>query len=236
MRKISYLFFLLAIAGLVMFTGTGVSAQEGGADKAITAGNILLSGATNLTIFQKISEEKESKNAGTQPKYKDESTSFGLSTTAGYFVINGLAVGAILDYEKTSSESKVDGTKTGEDKESSWQLGPKVYYFIGGLGVAIPYVSLAFVFGSRDSEEKSITGPTSSTTKYESSFTGWGLGIGCSVLVTESVALFGEFNYMMYSGENKNVSTGSTDKGDDISKTEMSIMIGVQAFISTGGM
>ncbi len=75
----------------------------------------------------------------TKPTETDatDSSSFGFMPAIGYFVIDGLEVGAIIDYTSSSE---------GDADSSRFALGPQVAYYYKASPVLYPYGRAAWVF------------------------------------------------------------------------------------------
>ncbi len=133
-------------------------------------GNILLSGQSSFGF----SSEKSKFDGNDVSKQ----TSFSLTPAAGYFVVDNLAVGLLLNVSSSKTESE---TSDAESKNSTFTVGPFVRYYLqqkiffqGDLG-----------FGSTKSEFTS--GGSSSDSDY--SVFSFGIGAGYAAMISDRVAI-----------------------------------------------
>ncbi|HLO57691.1 MAG TPA: outer membrane beta-barrel protein [Bacteroidales bacterium] len=141
------------------------------------AGKILVGGSSSLS-FSAMTEKYKSDDAdGTWGK----STSFSLAPDAGYFVIDGLAVG--LQLNMGLSSFKQDDS---DYKSSSTMIvaAPFVKYYYG-TGKVKPFATASIGFGSQVDKDKN--GETTTTDK--TGIFGFGGGIGAAMFMNDNVAL-----------------------------------------------
>lgn len=107
-----------------------------------------------------------------------KSTNFGLSPTVGYFVIDNVAVGAMLNVSTGKTKYETGGY---ESSSSSMSIGPFVRYY---LPAAIFFQGHA-TFGSAKSESNFTTpGSENKTGVFR-----WGLAAGYAWFLNDYVAL-----------------------------------------------
>jgi len=167
MKKI----FTILCAGMLTI---GLSAQN-------ESGTILLSGASSLDYTSLSVSSIDVDGTDVDPKdagMEDATNTFGLSVTGGYFMMDGLAAGLVIDY---SSES------TGDDSENSMTIGPMVRYYVGESGM---WGQLFYGIGSSSSKDEDDTdeGPSLSVL---------GLGLGYQAMLSDNVSLSPSLAYNM---------------------------------------
>jgi hypothetical protein len=101
----------------------------------------------------------------------DNSTSLGINPTAGYFVINNLAVGGtiMLLYDKL-----------GENKTTTFGIGPLMRYYVGGKSVK-PFVDGELTFISQKLKVPATTNTENGVNYF--------LGLGLALFLNQNVAL-----------------------------------------------
>ncbi len=151
-------------------------------------GNILLGGSTNLNFGF---DTEKSKLANGSISTDGKTTSFSIEPTAGYFIMDNLAVGAGIILG--TSTFKQDGS-TSKSKTSSVQLSPFARYYFDKF-----YAQGGFQLGSQKSELS--TGSTTQTSK--DGISGWLLAAGYMVLLNESIALEPQIGYRSIGYKNK---------------------------------
>ncbi len=118
--------FALALAALV--TVPSVSAQDTG--YPIARGNVSIGGTANIS--------------STGYEDSDRLTEVTISPSVGYFITDGLMIGANLSFTSLSN---------GDDTQSLFGIGPGLTYFFGQPGASVyPHVGAAVAFetGSGD--------------------------------------------------------------------------------------
>ena len=108
------------------------------------AGTILLSGASDLNFTSLSVSSIDVDGTDVDPKdagMDDATNEFGLSVTGGYFLMDGLAAGLIIDYSSSSQ---------GDFSSSSMTIGPMVRYYIGESGIN---TTLAYGIGSSSEDD-----------------------------------------------------------------------------------
>ena len=163
MKKI----FTILCAGILTL---GLSAQT-------DAGNIMLEGNSNLNFTSMSISSVEVD--GTSLDVDDDGTSqFGLDVVGGYFFMDGLAGGLILDYSSSSA---------GDASSSSMTIGPIVRYYIGESGM---WGQLSYGIGSSSEDDgtNSYDGP---------SISALGFGVGYAVWLSDNVAFNPSLGYSM---------------------------------------
>jgi outer membrane autotransporter protein len=120
-----------------------------------------------------------------------------LSPSAGYFIIDNLAVGAAIDFN--ASSTKPSGG-TGKSSSTSVSLSPFVRYYLN-QGI---FFQGQVGFGSENSKYPS-GGGTTTTTKYSTS--NWSLGAGYAYFLNDFVAVEPMIGY----GSNSQKTTSGPD-------------------------
>ena len=167
-----------------------------GAFAQFNQGRYLVGGGLSL------SATTEKLDNGTTTTTQGKSTSFALSPSAGYFVIDNLAVGAALDMSVSSF--KADGSS---NKSSTTQttFNPFVRYYLD------PGIFFQGRVGFGGATDKNTTGSTTTTTKFNV-FT-WDIGAGYAYFLNDYVAIeplikYGTTTYKAKSGNNKDKNAG----------------------------
>lgn len=142
-------------------------------------------------------------------KYKESDekyTSFGIMPWAGFFVMDDLAVGAMLEFSNTVQKSGSDNKYT----NSSILFGPVVRYYPLGNGF---FAQGDFGFGS-DKDKNEFGGSSSSESTYN--ITQFHMGVGYSIQITDMVYFDPIFTYK---------SRKMKDKDSDFEDTESGICV-----------
>jgi hypothetical protein len=157
----------------------------------------------------------------------DSYTAMNFSPCAGYFFMNGLGIGALIDFRNT---------KQGDDKTNYLAFGPKVYYYIGAgsndieKGKLVPYVTASFTLGSETSKSKYLT--VESETKEKG--TDFSFGLGGVYMLEKSLGVSAEVSYTSQSRKWKESKPTDTDWSDSVSGSVIGLGIGVKGFFSFG--
>lgn len=123
----------------------------------------------------------------------------------GYFLMDNLSLGLLLDYSSRSQ---------GDDKASTFMYGPKLNYYLGAMGSGNPFVHAAFIFGSSTTE---VGG-----TEFKHSTSEMQFGAGYLVWLNDHVGLDVLLGYSMDSI--------TPDGGDAVKGSAFGIMIGFKMF------
>jgi hypothetical protein len=163
------------------------------------------------------------KNGGDLYKSGDKTPStIYFHPSVGYFFIDGLSVGVLLDFENYTF---------GDYKTTDFGFGPKVTYYLGAnnkdivKGAMVPYATGSFTFNSHKTEYPGVT----ETVTTKSSGSNIHLGLGGIYMFANSFGVFGEAYYEMHKSKQK-----EPVEFDSVSGSEFGIMIGVNAFFSFG--
>lgn len=132
------------------------------------------------------------------------SSQFEFSPSVGYFMMDGLAIGARLSYETE---------KLGTNRVKGLGFGPFARYYFGSEKL-LPFFEGAFDFSNRKYE-------TGSLTTTEQAFSVFGGG-GVAVFLNENVALEGIFGY-----RNTRVKNQSGNGG-------LNLRVGFQIYLNRG--
>lgn len=157
----------------------------------------------------------------------DSYTAMNFSPCAGFFFMDGLGIGALIDYSST---------KQGDDKSTYLAFGPKVYYYIGAAtkdvekGKLMPYLTASFTMGSETDKYKI------SDTEYENKEKGYdiGFGLGGVYMLEKSLGVSAEVSYTIQSRKWKESKPVDTDWSDSVSGSVFGLGIGVKGFFSFG--
>ena len=164
---------LIAILCTVLLT-IGVSAQT-------EQGTIILEGGSDLnwSSISVTGGSVDGEEADSDDIPDNSVSTMGFNVTGGYFVIDGLAVGLLLDYSSTTSkeENMEDVTN------SSMIFGPIVRYYIGETGA---WGQLSYGMGSSKSDDND--GPKVSSI---------GIGAGYSIWLSDNVSFSPSLGYVM---------------------------------------
>ena len=146
-------------------------------------GTILLEGSSNLNFsslkVNSISLDGDELDDDLLPE--DGTNTLGFKVTGGYFMMDGLAVGLLLDYSSSS---------TGDAKSNSLTIGPIVRYHIGESGM---WAQLSYGMGSGKSngggeDEDDVDSPKTSAL---------GIGVGYAIMLSDNVSLSPSLGYAM---------------------------------------
>jgi hypothetical protein len=163
---------VLITFGLSAQTDQGTFLLEGGSD--LNFSSISLSGAS----FDGEDADDDEMEMLYGEDWDEATSTFGLSLTGGYFIIDGLVAGLIIDYNSSSQ---------GDYKNSSMTIGPVVRYYIGESGV---WGQLSYGMGSSkwDDGDDDGDGPKVSSL---------GIGVGYAVWLSDNIALNPTLAYYM---------------------------------------
>jgi hypothetical protein len=150
------------------------------------AGTILLSGASDLNFTSLSISSIDVDGTDVDPAdlgMDDATNEFGLSVTGGYFLMDGLAAGLIIDYTSSSE---------GDFSSSSMTIGPMVRYYIGESGIN---TTLAYGIGSSSEDDgtDSYDGPSLSILS---------LGVGYQVMLSDNISINPSLAYNMVTAKN----------------------------------
>ena len=164
--------FTILCAGLLTL---GVSAQT-------DAGTVLLQGSTdlNFTSMSLSSYSVDGEDVELTDDYKEDSkvSKFGLGVVGGYFLMDGLAAGLLVNYSSSTE---------GEWTSSSMTFGPMVRYYIGESGL---WGQLSYGMGSSKEEYDgdSSDGPKTSTLAF---------GAGYAIYLADNISFNPSLAYTM---------------------------------------
>jgi outer membrane protein len=155
------------------------------------AGKILVGGSSSISFSSNTDKVKSDDGDRTDGKTSD----ITLAPEAGYFVIDGLAVGLQLNLELYSY--KPEGTST-KYLVSQILAAPFVKYYYG-TGNIKPFATASIAFGSRNSKQKNDGG--SQTVK--TGIFGFGAGVGAAMFMNDNVAFELGLGYVSSSAKDK---------------------------------
>lgn len=168
----------------------------------------------------------------------DESQTYlQLNPSIGYFVGDGLAIGATLMFESW---------KWGDVKENGFGAGPKIMWFPTAKnaddpkGGILPFLSASFIFQSMKSEypafdfdlskvAAALDTDESKTSGYAARFSGGGVW-----MLSNAWGVHGEAYFELQNAkETYTPANGQEQKGEGVSGNEFGLMLGVIAFFGT---
>jgi len=174
---------LLVILICVLLTSSNIDAQ-------MNSGSRFIAGTNSLSLEGYTHKMSESTAVPTKI--------FGmnLSTKAGYFIKNRIAVGGMIDYRYSRQRSEYistfDSTKVVTTNASTtWLIGPLVRYYVE-YGTIVPFAEMSVGIGKENSRYES-TGNAPS--KYKSPVFALNAGVGANYFLNESIALEGMVSY-----------------------------------------
>ena len=142
-------------------------------------GTIILEGGSDLNWTSQSVSDISVDGTSMDPLPDISTSQMQFSATAGYFVIDGLAVGLLLDYSSTTTkEEDMDDVTS-----SSMTFGPIVRYYIGETGA---WGQLSYGMGSSKSDDND--GPKVSSI---------GIGAGYSIWLSDNVSFSPSLGYLM---------------------------------------
>ena len=225
MRKLSIVLLVLSLGLLLASTA---SAKEA----AYNAGNIFLSGATDLNLAFGTDTVKPKDGDSQDTSH----TVFGLGTRVGYFVINGLEVGLGLDYnyDKASTDIPTTDPTTGATEKiktdtttSDYLFGIQGAYFFD-LGGTDPFIALLLGLGGNSNDVKPDKGDK---TTNSASGMAYDISVGVNFLLNKRVGLAPALFYTgdSFSGSYK---VGSGTAADyDTTSSRMGLRVGIDLFL-----
>jgi len=187
----------------------------------LTKGSIFIQGSSSIGF----SSEKYSYISGGTTTESSKTTDFGLSPKVGYFVIDNLPVGLVMniDLSKTKSIANDD-----ESSNNSFTIGPFARYYFLPQEKLMPMGEVYIGFGS--SKYKSKYSSYNSEDKY--GLFQFSVGAGASYFITEQIAFdmliaYKTSKYTLKSETSSSgvKSTSSTDSSDKY--TGIGINIGI---------
>jgi len=149
-------------------------------------GTILIEGGSNLNYSSLKVNSIEIDGEAMDLDDVEATNTLGFKVTGGYFVMDGLAVGLLLDY---SSESE------GDYSSSSMTIGPIARYYIGESGM---WAQLSYGIGSSSDkyDGESEDGP---------SIGALGIGVGYAIMLSDNVSLSPSLGYTMITAKQEDV-------------------------------
>ena len=144
------------------------------------AGTMLLEGSSNLNYsslkVNSISVDGDELDDDFLPE--DATSTLGLKVIGGYFMMDGLAVGLLIDYSSSTE---------GDYSSSSMTIGPIARYYIGESGM---WTQLSYGIGSSSEEYDgdSEDGP---------SIGALGIGAGYALMLSDNVSISPSLGYSM---------------------------------------
>ncbi len=148
-------------------------------------GTIILEGGSALNWTSQSLSDMTVDGTAVDPLPDVSTSQMGFSATAGYFVMDGLAVGLLLDYSSTTT--KVEDMD--DDKSSSMTFGPIARYYIGETG---GWGQLSYGMGSEDDGDSDTDDPKTSVIA---------IGVGYSIYLADNISFSPSLGYAMATSE-----------------------------------
>ncbi|MEG1375734.1 MAG: OmpW family outer membrane protein [Myroides sp.] len=196
---------LTLIAALAFF-GAANAQTETATTSPTAKGNWIIGGSTNLGF----NSNKATQKSGDYSVDGQKTTTFNVTPTVGYFVIDNLAVGLNLGYEVQKQDASYDFNQTAKVTNTVFSVIPSVTYFIEADSKAFPYISAGAGYAA-------IKTKVASTETQNDNFFVWGGKAGLAYFITPSIAIDLGLNYQQLS--TKYEETFSTTENKVIFKT-----------------
>lgn len=205
MQKFLIMKKLTLIAALAFF-GTANAQTETATTLPTAKGNWIIGGSTNLGF----NSNKATQKSGDYSVDGQKTTTFNVTPTVGYFVIDNLAVGLNLGYEVQKQDASYDFNQTAKLTNTVFSVIPSVTYFIEADSKAFPYISAGAGYAA-------IKTKVASTETQNDNYFVWGGKAGLAYFITPSIAIDLGLNYQQLS--TKYEETFSTAENKIIFKT-----------------
>jgi len=196
----------LTLIALLAFFGTANAQTETATTLPTAKGNWIIGGSTNLGF----NSNKATQKSGDYSVDGQKTTTFNVTPTVGYFVIDNLAVGLNLGYEVQKQDASYDFNQTAKVTNTVFSVIPSVTYFIEADSKAFPYISAGAGYAA-------IKTKVASTETQNDNFFVWGGKAGLAYFITPSIAIDLGLNYQQLS--TKYEETFSTTENKVIFKT-----------------
>lgn len=196
----------LALIALMAFVGNAHAQTETATTLPTAKGNWIIGGSTNLGF----NSNKVTQKSGDYSVDGQKTTTFNVTPTVGYFVIDNLAVGLNLGYEVQKQDVSFDYNQTEKATNTVFSVIPSVTYFIEADSKAFPYISAGAGYAA-------IKTKIASTETQNDNFFVWGGKAGLAYFITPSIAIDLGLNYQQLS--TKYEETFSTAENKVIFKT-----------------
>ena len=144
-------------------------------------GMFIISGSTGLQFGS--NNVKLTKDGNTQAEY-DES-SFSFIPSAGYFVVDNLALGLSCAFLQNTTKYKNDNKNT----LSSTLISPTLQYFFPIAGKLRPYVKIGLGYLSQTDKKETVTKYITTTSTRSSDGMALSLGGGISYFATRNISI-----------------------------------------------
>ena len=158
------------------------------AQAATETGTFLLSGSTGLDFSSQGVTDNEPVDA-TSGEYSQKAGSMELDLLGAYFMMDGLAAGLAVIYDKTSSswESTSSGTTSSYSYSNSIMLiAPTVRYYFGESGV---WLQAQYGFGSVSYNEEDKSGTTTQSEEGSNGVSALRFGAGYAIALSDNISL-----------------------------------------------
>ncbi len=179
-------------------------------------GNFAIKGG-DLNKGMVYNEETNTLEEGDSPTYLQ------LNPSLGYFIANGIAIGATVMFESYSQ---------GDYKENGFGAGPRILWFPTAAtaddpkGKILPFVAGSFIFESSKMEVSSDD--ETKVSGYAGRLSGGGVW-----MLTNGFGVHGEVYFELQNAKTTVTFEGEETEGDGVSGNEFGIMLGVLGFFGT---
>jgi outer membrane protein len=168
---------LLVLTICLLFAFSNINAQMNSGSRFISGNNSFSFHGSNY----------KQKDATTDP---DKFFNLNLTTKAGYFIKNRIAVGAMIDYIVSKQNNVASQFK---HSNSSFLIGPLARYYME-YGKLVPFAEVSVGLGTNIRKDE-LTGSTS--TKTKSPVFAFNAGVGANYFINERIALEGVLAYTL---------------------------------------
>lgn len=191
----------LTLIALLAFFGTAHAQTETATTSPTTKGNWIIGGSTNLGF----NSTKVTQKSGDYSVDGQKTTTFNVTPTIGYFVIDNLAVGFNLGYEVQKQDVSFDYNQTEKVTNTVFSVIPSVTYFIEADSKAFPYISAGAGYAA-------VKTKVASTETQNDNFFVWGGKAGLAYFITPSIAIDLGLNYQQLSTKYEQTSNIAENK------------------------
>ena len=152
----------------------------------MNSGSKFLAGNNSLSVQSYTDKDKD---FDVDP---DKYFNLNLTTKAGYFLKNRIAIGGMIDYGYARRNFVTSQYKY---TDISWMIGPLARYYME-YGTLVPFFEASAGFGVTVNKQEPFD-----STPFESKHSVFGLkgGVGADYFLNESIAFEGMINYFMNS-------------------------------------
>ena len=222
----STLLLLFLILGMVIFAALPAQAARrhgggggGGAGPTFESGTFMVGGDFSFRLA--------GGSTDIEPDEGEEQTTdhfyFDLSGLGGYFVIDGLEIGPLVDFGYQSDEDDAGKTKT-----TDWSIAAQIAYFyrVAGRFSIFPMASVGYVSYKQEFEPDAENAQDQSVDHSGFAFE---LRGGAMYGINRHLGVTGALYYRYYTGSGTQ-DNGQADNDFDITSSEYGIRLGLLGF------